>query len=478
MDLQRVQREQRQRRAVFVDWFDMDVLAEVLDSSPRPQLVFVTGPADNLPAESVLIDEALRDGWKIDRYINVSEREGERRLAVTYQREQTRIEVRSAAEWIGPDLHAALAQRAWDRLRRDLQSLFGDRAVLLASPAQTGQDLLERSLPRRKGDDGDLTPYTFPTIPDAALDLIYTTCGQGRMELFPHDGSIAELFCLDGVWMYAACLSNLPNGPLTIDAKPDAPGWANGFLTASVQVPDNWAHIGLLPEVYDGDDGLTHRRYPRTPGQWFTSTMTTAEYLLAIDNGWDIRIKRRYLWHKPACDPARPWRDKLVSLRGRYTIQAKRGDIVAAALSATVRRIMLNTIGLWFSHQAFTDGYVRREDIPRLMADHPDAHVTVHGKHWFYARIPRDPAGNVWQHPEWAAQVWGKARAKLAARALELPFESIVSLRTDAIWATIDPAWQGSTPGTFRLKEIVAGPVAAPRNDADMRALLAIARKV
>jgi len=479
VDLQRVQREQRQRRAVFVDWFDMDVLAQVLDTDPRPENVFITGGANNLPEESVLIDEALRDGWKIERYVNVSERDGERRMAITYRREDTKIEIRSAAEWIGPDLHAALAQRAWGRLRRDLQAAFGEHAVLLASPAQTGQDLLERSLPRRKLESGELDPYTFPVIPDGVLDLLYTTAGQGRLETFKHKGVIDTLYGLDGVWMYAACLSNLPNGPLTMDTKSEGPGWASGFLTASVHVPKDWAHIGLLPEIYDGDDGETHRRYPNTPGQWFSSTMTTAEYQLAISQGWDVRIKRRYLWHKPACDPARVWRDKLVALRERYTIAAKRGDIVAAALSQTIRRLMLNTIGLWFSHQAFTDGYVRREDIPQLMADHPDAHVQVHGRHWFYVRIPRDPSGNVWQHPEWAAQVWGKARAKLAAVALGMPFESIVSLRTDAIWATYDPGWPDvGKPGTFRLKQIVEGPVLPPFGEADMRAILARARSV
>jgi hypothetical protein len=478
VELQRLQREQKQRRAVFVDWFDMDMLAALAEKSP-PDIVFVTGHADNLPGEDVLIDAALLAGWKIDRYINVSEREGERRLAVTYTRDGAKIEVRSAAEWVGPDLHAALAQRAWDRLRHDLQAAFGERAVLLSSPAQTGQDVLERSLPRQKGEGGTLTPYTFPTIPDAALDVLYTTSGQGRMELFPHERPIERLYGLDGVWMYAACLSNLPSGPLTMDTKTEPPGWATGFLTASVRVPDTWAHIGLLPEVYDGDDGLTHRRWPRTPGQWFASVMTTAEYGLAVSQGWDIRIKRRYLWHKPLCDPARPWRDKLVSLRERYETQAKRGDIVAKALAGTVRRLMLNTIGLWFSHQAFTDGYVRREDVSKLMGEHPGAQLRVHGRHWFYVRIPRDPAGNAWQHPEWAAQVWGKARARLASVALGMPFDSLVSLRTDAIWATYDPGWPDvGKPGTFRLKEIVEGPLSAPRNESDMRLLLSQARRV
>lgn len=350
---------------------------------------------------------------------------------------------------------------------------------MLASPAQTGQDLLERSLPRRKLEGGALEPYTFPVIPDAALDLIYTTCGQGRNELFPQKRSIERLYGIDGVWMYAACLSNLPNGPLTMDTKDAPPEWSSGFLTASVRVPDEWAHIGLLPEVYDGDDGKTHRRWPRQPGQWFASTMTTAEYQVAIAAGWDVRIKRRYLWEKPACDPARQWRDKLVSLRERYTLQASRGDIVSKALASTVRRLMLNTIGLWFSHEAFTDGYVKREDIPQLMRDHPNAHIRVHGRHWFYVRLPRNPAGNVWQHPEWAAQVWGKCRARGAAVALGVPFDWLVAYRTDEWWMTQDPGWPDTgKPGTFRLKEIIEGPLSPPRNEADMRLLLSQARRV
>jgi hypothetical protein len=75
--------------------------------------------------------------------------------------------------------------------------------------------------------------------------------------------------------------------------------------------------------------------------------------------------------------------------------------------------------------------------------------------------------------------VWGKARAKLASVALGLPFNSIVSLRTDAIWSTHNPEWPDvGKPGTFRLKAIIEGPVSAPRGEADMRAMLSAARSV
>lgn len=493
-DLQRVQREQKQRRATFVDWFDMDVLNAITEGNGSPDLVFITGPADNLPDESVLIDDALRAGWEIEPpYINKAVNPGEQRLSVRYvkrtgQREtnRKRVEVRAAAEWIGPDLHAALAFRAWDRLRQDLRAAFGPQTVLLNSPAQTGQDLLERALPRQKQPDGTLKPYTFEPVPESVATLLYDCMGQGRLETdtFYRERRIERLYGLDGVWMYAACLSNLPNGPLTVDTKDTPPGWANGFLVASVRVPDEWAHIGLLPEPYQGDDGQTHRRYPRTPGQWFSSTMTTAEYALAVARGWDVRIKRRILWPAPKCDPARQWNEKLQSLRGRYAIQAQRGDIVAAALAGTIRRLMLHTIGLWFSHSPTSDGYVKREDVPQLMRDHPDARLTVHGRHWFFVEIPRAPEPEAWKRPEWAAQVWGKCRYKLAAAALDAPFDSLVSLRTDAIWLDQEPLWTDWTevgagkPGTFRLKEIIEGPLSAPRNEADMRALLPHARRV
>jgi len=108
-DLQRVKREQKQRRATFVDWFDMDTLAAIAEGAGSPDLIFITGPADNLPDESVLIDDALRAGWEIEPpYINKVVNPGEQRLSVRYVKGKRRVEVRSAAEWIGPDLHALI----------------------------------------------------------------------------------------------------------------------------------------------------------------------------------------------------------------------------------------------------------------------------------------------------------------------------------------------------------------------------------
>ena len=478
-DLQHLDRNQTQRRAMFTQLRDgyrvTHALGRTLSAKEPAQTIFLIGRFDDLPSPAELIDAPLSAGWQIQRYINVAEREGERRLAVTYTRDEHRVEVRSAAEWFGGDLSPQLAERAWVRLGRDLRALFGERAVLLTSPAQTGQDLLERSLPRKKLADGKLEAYTFPTLPDEALDMLYTTCGQGRNELFHQPQPIERLYGLDGVWMYASCLSALPCGPMTYDTRPDPPGWTCGFLVASVHVPDGWAHVGLLPEVYDDARGA-HRRWPRSG--WFVSVMTTAEYDLAIKQGWDVRIKRRWLWHKPPCDPAGLWRDKLVSLRRRYQLAAHRGDVVAMALQATVRRLMLNPIGLWFSHEAFTDSYVPRSEAGRIALE---AHVSVRGD-YLHVRTPREFGHPLYQHPEWAASVWGRARAKLATWALKLPYYSIGALRTDEIWSTVLPNWPDTDkPGEFRLKETIDDnglPFLMPTDETTMRLLLTRARRV
>jgi hypothetical protein len=78
------------------------------------------------------------------------------------------------------------------------------------------------------------------------------------------------------------------------------------------------------------------------------------------------------------------------------------------------------------------------------------------------------------QHPEWAATVWGRCRARTARAALLLPFDDIVSIRTDAIWSsrTFDTEDDGKI-GTFRVKDKLVGPITPPRNEQDMRLLLA-----
>ncbi len=74
--------------------------------------------------------------------------------------------------------------------------------------------------------------------------------------------------------------------------------------------------------------------------------------------------------------------------------------------------------------------------------------------------IPVNEYSQRFVHPEWSASVWGRARARLAERALELPIDDIVALSTDCIWSRSTHNWVDGdakyTPGSFRIKDYVS----------------------
>jgi hypothetical protein len=204
---------------------------------------------------------------RLQPYINESDAERGRHIHVGYKwaevlGESYILTLRNASAWF-PGLESTTDHRiAWERLRRDLKAHFDPGAEIVSTPGRTGNDLLERSLPRNG--------VRYGRIPDEALDMIYSNCGQGRLEVFPHDGMLDELVCLDGRWMYAACCTHLPSGPMEDDMQNELPGYTVGFVQADVRVPDGWAHIGLLPKL-EGDDEHTlaariltaeHQLYP------------------------------------------------------------------------------------------------------------------------------------------------------------------------------------------------------------------------
>ncbi len=77
-------------------------------------------------------------------------------------------------------------------------------------------------------------------------------------------------------------------------------------------------------------------------------------------------------------------------------------------------------------------------------------------------------------HPEWAATVWGKARAKLSEFALQLPYDDIVRFATDSVWSASRPEWindkgKWDRPGEFVVKDHVPGPLAWWTDSGKMR---------
>jgi hypothetical protein len=421
---------------------------------------------DTSDVSDAWLSEPADAGWRLQPYVNESDAERGRHVHIgCHAPDGNTITVRNASAWF-PNLTGVLGIKAgiaWERLRRDLKAHFDPGAEIVSTPGRTGNDLLERSLPRNGA--------RYERIPDEALDLIYSNCGQGRLEVFPRDGEMDELVCLDGRWMYAACCTHLPCGPMTDDRRNEPPGYTVGFVEADVRVPDGWAHIGLLP-MLEGSDEHPHRVYPRNPGQWFTGWFSTAEAMLAIEQGWRLRIMRRFLWPRPTTAPTDSWIRKLREMRETYEAYGRGGDAIAAELAGTIRRVHIQAVGTWFRHEAFEYGRVTRSEAHQVPSG---AEVVLRdGLIKYRVATGLSDAQKRFQHPEWAATVWGRARARLAREALRHEFDAIVSLRTDALWLDHEPHVEDDgNVGSFRVKDRIAGPIAPPRTEQDMRLILA-----
>jgi len=494
--LQRRQSRHSQRRVAF---YAADSLTLALEApSGRPQLLTLDGPrasdllgfCASLPERErprmVLLcggdsaattppvswwREPLALGWTLTRWHNAADR----RTGV-YSREGVTLDLRMAAPWFGASgaaLDPACCLVAWRQLLRGLRGAFGEPTTLLTTPAMTGLELLEAAFPQG---------LQVPTLPDETRDLLAEITTQGRRELFsPYTRTISDLYEVDARWMYAACLHHLPVGRCIQDRTPEYAGYAPGLYLVDAQVPGSWGQIGLLPdrETLHTPSGV---RYPRRPRQWFQSWCTGAELDLARREGWRTTIQQRILWpdthQRP--DVAKVWIGKLRTLRED---QLTAGTPAAPLLASAYRHLVIDPVGRWYSRDREEHGLLPLERIAELPTGAVPHIEQVDGRAMvlWSRETPLSAEWLKYAHPEWAAQVWGRARARLAAQALRYPLGSLVALRTDGLWTTTNPydlalAEDDRRPGAWRVKSVLSGAAEWPADEAALIALMRRAR--
>lgn len=372
------------------------------------------------------------------------------------------------AQWFGRATSADVCRRAFLRLRQLLRGAFDSGVSLMGTPARTGLDLIERSLPDGK---------EYPVLPDDLREKLEHNIGQGRMEFLQPllDSTQADtLYILDAIWMYAACCRRLPVGPAMYDTINDLAddGYRPGFYHVRFLVPKTWQHIGLLPS-WDG-----RPTWPNEPGTWHEAYVCNDELRLAVGFSWHVQILERWLFANDA-DPLRTWVEKLRTLRSAVSVE-RDGDL-AKPLRDAIRAICIKAIGGLSRkgrYEQVETPIEQAETLPEDAIIDTDA-LSDTVIRWLRP-VPLDAPMAYFQRPEWAAMVWGRARARLVKAAMELPREAVIALRTDAIITTLDPKWENDEkPGTFRIKEVIdlAGrPV--PTDERTYRKLLAERRAV
>ncbi len=414
-------------------------------------------------------------------------------LGGSYERNGFKVWMQGTSIWFGDEQDIAAMRDAYYQLENNIGRYFRyPHYTILSTPAATGRGLLEFSLP-----DGE----EYETLPRDLQELISKNFGQSRDEyMYIRDEYVESkreiledgIYVLDGSYMYASCLSHLPVGMYIHDTKdeielnPTKYGFSMpkypGLYRVTFTVPEWWSHIGLLkaPPRHKHDKSY----YPNTPGQTFTNWVTGNELALAKSEGWHVVIHERIIWPDTEKHPDvfEKWRNTLIFLRNDAiklgTLGIHQGDLMKDA----IRNILIHTVGILNSYYDHKEEKTPIEevgaiDMSLLNDNKPPYMIEVYEEdsedtNVFYVwskKVEPPERKRKYYHPEWATTIWGRARTRITAFTLTIPYDDIIGIRTDCVWsASNSDRVQGEKQlyraGEFREKDRIKGPCPRPQS--------------
>jgi len=402
-----------------------------------------------------------------------------------------KVEVRTAEEWFeDTPLTPQQARMAWN-VTASILKHADEKARMFMSPAATGTNLWALSLPK------NVNPVP---VDDDIAEEIHFTSGQHHYDhlvagpsFADHEDcvplidpeatkKISEFAYVDGRFMYAGVGRELGIGParrLNSEAAwelLEQDPYARARLHVRFRVPEGWNHVGLL--------GVKHREiskgwfYPNKPGATHDTWADASEIHVALRHGWEIRPHEAILFRKAR--PLDTFTDRLTRARQRVAEHPDMHPELRRAVMVALRAIMLHSIGAFAAGgrdetRVATDPF----EIP---AEYQKSAVPQ-GKLWIY-RVPSYSTArtNSFYHPELAAQIWGRARARVlhgpsslgafTSGALAVDPSTLVGIQGDAIFTTSLPSWSlpvsngggddGKT-GRLRLQGYIRGSFKTPQ---------------
>lgn len=357
-------------------------LGRALDALPDATRIVLCG--DRIGNRAGVLDWIERRGdWCLLRDPYVKRRDLDIEAATPSGR---RVRVTSAEPWFGEGCATVDAAEAMRYVRR-VCSQWDTYPV--GRPFDTGRKLL-RSTWERHG-------HGFPACPPEVAELLTSTSGQGRFEVFPAGapevGVYPAIWSVDARFMYASCArSELPVGdPVEVKgapADPFAASWCRVRWTPAEGLP-----IGLLP--YHDEQRW---RWP-TFGGW-EGWCSGAELHLARQHGYRIEVERSIVWPSRSNAPLRAFAELVDRHREKLTALPLSPGAVEAGRNA-LRAVLIGTIGSL--HQTATIAPVdssERMMKPRREPD-PDAADSA-------------GVGLSFVRPEWTTAIWALARYRLA----------------------------------------------------------------
>ncbi|MFI8932492.1 Mucin-19 [Streptomyces sp. NPDC053474] len=449
------------------------------------------------------LDAPMPGGWTVESRRGKDAMAGhflhERNPVGRWERGQQHVEIRSIREWFDPeDTDVATIRHAFTLLWQALKRSWPD-VVLMGSPSQTGRDLWSRTIPTKEGArwaDG------YPVLSDEIRQLLHATSGQGRTELITPPRvpeQLPELYEFDRTLAYGKHTWASGVGiPQRVTARTFA-SWTQKQQTdalfspshwrVKVTIPDGWEHVGILPFAIEGERAWM---YPHEAGRTFVTWAGGAEVNLALRNPitpWHVEVLDGLVWESGT--PLKEWSERLKQAWAELGAMAEAAgteDLRRAykLASRAVRSILLYGIGGFAQRPTITTGTVPRDRENQIPKGARIKTVDSTSITWEQAKMSRNPNA----HPEWAAGVWSAARAALLSTrakttegqtthvgALHLPPHTVVALRTDAIYTTVNPSWPyHGKPGDYLLKGFIPNPAPAPTSDSDFYTLQVLGR--
>jgi len=293
---------------------------------------------------------------------------------------------------------------------------------------------------------------------------------------------ISSFAVVDGRFMYAGVGRELGIGPVQRLGREAAnelleqnPYTRARFLVR-FKVPEKWNHVRILAVKQQRVEEGWY--YPNRPGAIAETWADGSEIHVARAYGWLIDAHEAVVFTKDR--PLDTFTDRMTRARAKVAENQDLNPLIRQAVMAALRSIVLHSIG------AFAAGGRDETRVAENPFDIPAEFQSAairQGKLWIY-NIPSNPSVRTssFYHPELAAQVWGRARARVlhgpsalgngTSGALRLEPSTLIGIQGDAVFTTALPFWslpenmgggddgktgrlrlQGYTRGSFQTPE-------------------------
>lgn len=394
---------------------------------------------------------ALSRGWfqqSVDGFAMRSYNHESRTAQYVRTSDGAMVTVQSYENWFPRGVDPGRAVLGFQNAKTALERESFDSGVL-SSPTLTGLHAFESKLPFE-------LPEGEPSAEWRAM--LHTRTTQSRTEIWLPK-TVSEFYYLDRRFAYAAdAVLELPCGaPVVLTGADAVPvPFETAWYECTFKVPDGWQHVGLLP-VLRGVGASYEWAWPNEGGTVHAAFVAEPELRVAMASGWQVEIVRKYLFQK-----ARPLEKPvklLVALYERAKSLSKESGVLSVE-AGIYRDCVLRAIGGMYARTYERERIVSEDELIEMDGS-PALTAESLGVDRYSIKERTEQRESRFYQPEWTAYIWSRARARLNAALLSLPYDSLIGCHVDAIYTDREPLTihDNGRIGQFRLKGKLVYPV-------------------